>query len=112
MLVAYISIGNLRVYFPYSFYFSLTVGLNSRNVRAYINIVYRIVIIPWLSYVRFMFVSDWSNFTSCLSTNDVTFDDMHQYLSTYQFSDYYYNGSIASYYFFCTHIEGESARRF
>ena len=58
-----------------------------------------------------MFVSDWSNFTSCLSTNDVTFDDMHQYLSTYQFSDYYYNGSIASYYFFCTHIEGESVRQ-
>jgi len=45
-----------------------------------------------------------------MSTNDVTFDDMYQYLSSYRFSDYYYNGSIASYYFFCTHIEGESAR--
>ena len=54
--------------------------------------------------------SDWSDFTSCLSDNGVTFDDMYQYLSAYSsFSDYdekQYNGSIASYYYFCTHIEG------
>jgi len=57
----------------------------------------------------FRFISDWSNFTSCLSANGATFDDMHKYLSTYRFSDYYYNGSIASYYFFCTHLKGKSA---
>jgi len=68
-------------------------------------------------FVFFTFVlrliSDWSEFTSCLSTNDVTFDDMYGYLSTYQFSyERHYNGSIASYYYFCTHIGGGLSRRF
>jgi len=70
-------------------------------------------IISYVAYTMFcvMFISDWSDFTSCLSTNDVTFDDMYKYLSTYQFHDYYYNATVASYYFFCTHIERKSARQ-
>jgi len=52
-------------------------------------------------------IRDWNEFTSCLSTKGVTFDDMYKYLSTYAFSDRHYNGSIASYRFFNMNVEGQ-----
>ena len=58
-----------------------------------------------------MLHSDWNTLTTCLDANDVTFDDMYQYLSSFTFYDRYYNGSVGSYRFFCSHIEGQSKQQ-
>jgi len=58
-----------------------------------------------------MLYSQWSSFIGCLDSNDVTFDDMYQYLSSFSFSARDYSGSIGSYRFFCSHIEGQYGRQ-